>query len=151
MAFALPAMGIIAVRMIVPVATPPSAYAAADASVTPTPSPVLPGIGDVDRALMQSFAEAEANAPQRLTLGIGVVRSEAPTGKRRDSQDLPTGIVLSSVMKVPGGAVAVIQSKLYRVGDKVTPEWTVTAIDDRARTAELTHESGDRRTLSIER
>lgn len=150
-AFALPALGFLAVRLLVPSATPVVAHAAMDPKVMPAPLPALPGVSDADSALMKTFAEAEADAPQRLKTGIGAPQPVIPVGKPRASIELPTGIALTSVMKTPGGAVAVIQGKLYRSGDRVTPEWTVSAIDDKARTAELTHTNGDRRTLAIEK
>ncbi|HEX2837658.1 MAG TPA: hypothetical protein VHN77_05980 [Phycisphaerales bacterium] len=150
-AFALPALGFLVVRMFVPTATPAVAHAAVESQMLPAPLPALPGVSDADIALMKTFADAEADAPQRLNAGIGAPQPVIPVGKPRASIDLPTGIALSSVMKAPGGAVAVIQGKLYRTGDRVTPEWTVSAIDDKARTAELTHTNGDRRTLAIEK
>ena len=117
-AFALPALGFLAVRMFVPTATPEVAHAAAMDRATPAVSaPALPGVGDADLVLMQTFAHAEQAAPQRLILGIGAAPAAVLAGKPRPSIELPTGIALSSVMKASGGAVAVIQGKLYRTGD----------------------------------
>lgn len=149
--FALPAVVFLAVRSVMPAARPSEVDAAADLLPSMDPMPVRAPVTDAERELLATFEQSETHARERVALGLGAVNVQnAPTGPTpRASHDLPTGVALTSVMKTAGGTVAVIQGKLYRVGDRITPEWTLSAIDDKARTATLLHSGGESRTLAI--
>ncbi len=151
--FALPSVCFLAIRWLMPAAQPSYVDAAMDTPVsTPEGAPVASRGTDADTQLLRKFDESEGGAGQQLSRGLGAVKgledSKGPTA--RPSRDLPTGIALTSVMKTSGGAVAVIQGRLYRLGDHVTPEWSIRSIDDKALTVTVAHSDGETRTLAID-
>jgi hypothetical protein len=155
-AFALPALGLLVVRTLLPASRPGDAFAAEDLVGPVLDVPVDPNaVSETDRALLRTIADVESRAPQQLALGLGAAPKPKPVEKevvqpRKPEPDLPTARALTSVMKTSAGLVAVIQGKLYRESDEVVPGWTISAIDDDARTVTIVHTSGEARVLAIE-
>ncbi len=150
--FCVPTAALLGVRAMAPIAKPKSASAQ-----TAAPAPDAPDVGqgmhlaERDAKLMKTFDELESNAKDRLAVGIVPA---VPTAKATEKTgpvvaELPSTITLSSVMKSGGVAVAAIQGKLYRQGDRIAPEWTVTAIDDKTGSVTLQHNSGSQRVLTM--
>lgn len=149
--FCVPTVAIMGVRVLGPLARPKGAEAQVSA---PAPAATHTGpdmhVSEHDAALMNSFHALEDAAKDRLAVGIATA---VPVAQPRDSApqstDLPSSITLSSLMKSGGVSVAVMQGKLYRQGDRVTPEWAVAVIDDKAGEVTLQHVNGSQRVLSM--
>lgn len=151
-AFALPTAGLLTLRLLAPATT--SADAEVDMNqIDTTETPAAPGFVmlESDRALLRVFEESEVQATQRLGIGLGArTVQDGSQGSTLRGTDLSTGVAVTSVMKTSAGTVAAIQGRLYRVGDRLNPEWSVASIDDGALSVTLVHQNGQTMTLTID-
>mgnify|MGYP001043410942 CR=1 FL=1 len=115
---------------------------------------------------------SEINSPQRFVLRaaelppadspspIPVVSRPAlriappppvPVADEPEAELEPPSVRVSSIMRSGGGAVALIDDRVRRVGDELGDGWRLTVIDPAARVVTLTHESGGTHSVWLDR
>jgi hypothetical protein len=136
---------------------PPSAVPVPPAAKAP--APLTP---DQSRAL-EWLRAAGKGAAVRSPMEAAAPRTPEPVVERTPEPivETPPTVAVKEPLPVPrvslttilnrpddaGGAIAAINSKIYRVGDQVAPGWTLTAIDRDQWTVTLTCEDG--RTITV--
>ena len=151
LALCIPTVGFLGVRSFVPGVGPRAAAAAIPVTGKGEDMDAgVPAVSAADAGLLAMFAREEVGAGERLAVGISRAAPQVDLpGEVRESADLPAGLTLTSVMRTGGTLLAAMQGRLYREGDRITPQWTVVGIDDRGGTVTLRYTTGELRILKL--
>lgn len=159
-ALVAPMIGVLVARMVQPLAGPATAAAS---------SPLTTRAADEDAHGQRThrFRPLRADEAAELTsltsdsipglTGTPLMKLAGEPGAATSRVEIietvptitPPPIGVSSIMATKSEPIAVVGGKLLRVGDEVSPGWTIGAIDATAGTVTLHHESGFEHTLNL--
>lgn len=155
---ALPVVGLIAFRLVLPAHGPSQAMAFMPSvpfmtqTVEPRPEPV-----PADPALVRAIAELAEKpfgaSPVRAA-AIPVILGNTQGSERPATaaqELLPSDVTVTSIMMGKDGPVAIIRGKRRVVGQPVAQDWTVADIDPKGGTVTVRHTRGEIKVLNIRR
>ena len=155
---ALPVVGLIAFRVVLPAQGPSQAMAFMPSlpqmtqTVEPRPEPA-----PADPALVRAIAELNekpfGTSPVRAA-AIPVILGNTQGSERPAPaalELLPSDVTVTSIMMGKDGPVAIIRGKRRVVGQPVAQDWTVSEIDAKGGTVTVRHTRGETKVLNIRR
>lgn len=160
-AFVAPSLGIVVAKVLSPIASPATVSASSSA---PNIAPERRDAG-VRTHWFRPVSESEASelAAIEAATVAGMERTPLmrlpgePSASAARIQIIenapetimPPAVGVTSIMASRGLPIAVVGGKLLRVGDEVSPGWSIGGIDAEAGTVTLVHETGFEHTLRL--
>ncbi|MGD9691547.1 MAG: hypothetical protein AB7G17_01755 [Phycisphaerales bacterium] len=160
-ALVAPVVAVALFRLLSPSAAPASALAREPAPSV-NPAALAASVPAASKAAAEfaraSLAQPLGASPFLLPYASTTIETEPEPDESEPAQPAPVApvfvvdashFILTSVMTSNSGAVVVLNGRLYRLHDSPGTGWKITNINPTKRTATLTHESGESRTLSL--
>ncbi|MDX2115860.1 MAG: hypothetical protein SFZ24_09630 [Planctomycetota bacterium] len=126
-------------------AAPPALQAATEPALTPEQKAALGWIAEQSADVV---TRSPMNHPPAIAAEQPAEQAPAEPAARPAPAGQPPRFVATTIMAGPRGGVAVINGRVYRVGESPAPGWRVESIDAGSSTVELTGPDGQTATCT---